>query len=341
MRRTVSWVPWALSLAGAVAAAADRDDDKPKPCLSMSLPEARAVAISRDGKYAGAGDLEAFHVLVSGLAPTGFLKFSFRPVHMAPHPDRALFAVAAGNAHLVDMATRKAVGELEPATWFVAWRRGGAELLGIDYDNAVHVWDAATRKELLKWSLPLGKKVSSRFEDYADAAGLLALGFDDGSVRVFDVADGRQVSRFDAHPAEGEIEMSGMALSPDGRLVATCDYGQVKLWDAATGELKRRLAVKGGLASLVRFYAGGRRLAVANHVGSGYGFDFLDAETGERVARAALTGHDAVESWDMAFADSEEPTILFLANETVYLCPWSAASGKGPGIQVPYGSPEP
>lgn len=338
--RTVSWVPWALSVGAAVAAATDRDDEKRKPCFSTSLPEARAVAISRDGTYAGAGGLEAFHVLTSGLAPTGFLKFSFRPVHMAPHPDRAIFAVAAGNVHLVDMATRKAVAELKPASWFVAWRRAGAELLGIDYDNAVHVWDVATRKELVKWKLPLGKKVSSRFEDYADSAGLLALGFEDGSVRLFDVADGRQVSRFDAHPAEGEIKMTGMALSPDGRLLATCDYGQVKLWDAATGEMKRRFATKGGLATLVRFYAKGRRLAFANYVGSGYGFDFLDAETGERLASATLTGHDAVESWDMAFADSEEPTILFLANETAYLCPWPAATGQGPGIQST-GSPGP
>jgi WD40 repeat protein len=333
MRHALSSVRWALSMATLAGVAAAADKEERKPCFSTSLPEARAIAISRDGKYAGAGDLEAFHVLASGLAPTGFLKFSFRPVHMAPHPDRALFAVAAGNVHLVDMATRKAVAELEPASWFVAWRRGGAELLGIDYDNAVHVWDPATRRELVKWKLPLGKKVSSRFEDYADAAGLLALGFEDGSVRVFDVADGRQVSRFDAHPAEGEIKMTGMALSPDGRLLATCDYGQVKLWDTATGEMKRRFSTRGGLASLVRFYGKGSRLAVANYVGTGYGFDFLDAETGERLARATLTGHDAVESWDMAFADSEEPTILFLANETVYLCPWSAATGKGPGIE--------
>jgi WD40 repeat protein len=330
-------MPWALTLAAAVAA----DEEKRRPCLSLPLPEARSIAISRDGKYAGAGDLESFHVLVSGLAPTGFLKFSFRPVQMAPHPGGALFAVAAGNVHLVDMVTRKAMGELKPASWFVAWRRGGSELLGIDYDNTVRVWDAATREETLKWKLPLAKKVSPRFEDYADAAGVLALGFDDGSVRVFDASDGRQLSRFDAHPAEGEIKMTGMALSPDGRLVATCDYGQIKLWDAASGEMKRRFAVKGGLAILVRFYAGGRRLAVANYVGSGYGFDFLDAETGERVARATVTEHDAVEAWDMAFADTEEPTMLFLANETVYLCPWSAATGKGPGVQIPYGSPEP
>jgi WD40 repeat protein len=325
----VSWAPWALCLAAAAAA----DDEKRKPCFSTPLPEARTVAISRDAQWAGAGDLESFHVLAGGLAPTGFLDFGFRPVHMAAHPGMARFAVAGGNVRVVDMASRKTVVVLKPASWFVAWRRGGAELLGIDYAKEVRVWDVATRKELLKWKLPLDRKTSSRFEDYAEAPGLLALGFDDGTVRVFDATGGRQVSRIDAHPVEGEIRMTGMALSPDGRLVATCDYGQVKLWDAATGELKRRFAVKGGLASLVRFYAGGRRLAVANYVGSGYGFDFLDAETGERIARAVATGHDAVESWDMAFPDTEEPTILFLANETVYLCPYSAATGKGPGVQ--------
>jgi WD40 domain-containing protein len=339
--RTVSWVPRALCLTAAVAAAAERGDEKRKPCSSTSVPGARAVAISRDARYAAATDLESFHVLEGGLAPAGLVEFSLRPAHMAPHPDRALFAVAAGNVHLVDMATRKPVAELGPASWFVAWRRGGAELLGIDYDNGVHIWDAATRREIAKWRLPLGKTVTSRFADYADVAGLLALGFDDGSVRVFDMADGRQVSRFDAHPAEGRIEMTGMSLAPDGRLLATCDYKQINVWDVATGEMKRRFAMRGGLASLVRFYAKGSRLAVANHAGSGYGFDFLDAETGEQVARAALLERDAVESWDMAFADSGEPTILFLANETVYLCPWSVATGKGRGIQVPYGSPEP
>ncbi len=334
MRQALSGLSWALSVAALAGVAGAADEEKRKPCFSNSLPEARAVAISRDGKFAGAGDLETFTVLMGGLAPTGFMKFSFRPVHMAPHPDRPQFAVAAGNVHIVEMATRKSVAELKPASWFVAWRRGGAELLGIDYDKGVHVWDAATRKELLKWKLPLDKKTSSRFEDYADAAGLLALGFDDGSVRIYDASDGRQVARIDAHPADGEIKMTGMALSPDGRLLATCDYGQVKVWDVATGEMKRRFSTKpGGLASLVRFYAKGSRLAFANYVGSGYGFDFIDADTGKRVDRAAVTGHDAVESWDMAFPDSEEPTILFLANETLYLCPYASATGKGPGIQ--------
>ena len=333
MRQTLSVLSWALSMATLAGAAAAADERERKPCFSTSLPEVRTVAISRDGKYAGAGDLESFHVLAAGLAPTGFLKFNFRPVRLAPQPDGSLFAVAAGNVHLVDMATGQAVAELKPASWFVAWRRGGAELLGIDYDDTVHVWDTATRRELGKWRLPLPKKGAARFEDYADAAGLLALGFDDGSVRVFAAADGRQVSRFDAHPAEGEIKMTGMALSPDGRLLATCDYKQIKVWDAATGEMKRRFAMRGGLASLVRFYAKGSRLAVANYAGSGYGFDFLDAETGERLARAALTEHDAVEAWDMALADSDEPTIVFVANEAVYLCPYAPATGKGPGIQ--------
>jgi len=340
VRRTVSWVPWALSLAAAASVPTDAED-KRQPCSSTPLPDARTAAISPDGKYVGAGDLESLHVLVDGLV-TGVVKFSFRPVHIAAHPEGGLFAVAAGNVHIVDMATHTAVAEIKPACWYVAWRRGGAQLLGIDYDNAVHVWDSATRRELTKWKLPLGQKVSSRFEDYADAPGLLALGFEDGSVRVFDVADGRQVSRFDAHPAEGEIGMTGLGLRADGRLLATCDYGQVKVWDVATGEMKRQFSSRpGGLASRVRFSANGRRLAIANRVGSGFGIDFLDAETGERLARAALSAHDAVESWDMAFPDSEEPTILFLANDTVHLCPWSLAIGKGPGVKVPYGSPEP
>jgi len=341
MRQALSWVPWVLwsaALPGVAAAA----EEKRKPCFSNPMPDTRSIAISRDGGFAGAGDLESFHVLAGGLAPTGFMKFSFRPVHMAPHPDRPQFAVAAGSVRIVDMATRKTAAELKPASWFVAWRRGGAELLGIDYDKSVHIWDVATRKELQRWKLPLDKKTHSRFEDHADAASLLALGFDDGTVRIFETAGGREVATIKAHPVEGEIKMTGMALSPDGRRLATCDYGQVKVWEVATGEMKHRFSTKpGGLASQVRFYANGTRLAFANYTGSGYGFDFIEADTGKRLARATVTGHDAVESWDMAFPDSEEPTILLLANETLYLCPYSAATGKGPGIKVIGGSPEP
>jgi WD40 repeat protein len=316
-------------------------EDKRQPCSSTPLPDARTAAISPDGKYVGAGDLESLHVLVDGLV-TGVVKFSFRPVHIAAHPEGGLFAVAAGNVHIVDMATHTAVAEIKPACWYVAWRRGGAQLLGIDYDNAVHVWDSATRRELTKWKLPLGQKVSSRFEDYADAPGLLALGFEDGSVRVFDVADGRQVSRFDAHPAEGEIGMTGLGLRADGRLLATCDYGQVKVWDVATGEMKRQFSSRpGGLASRVRFSA--QRAPPGGREPRGVGIrdrlprrgDGRAAGPGgpQRARRGRELGHGVPR-----FRGAHDPVPGQRHGPPLSLVP---GHREGPGVKVPYGSPEP
>jgi hypothetical protein len=84
----------------------------------------------------------------------------------------------------------------------------------------------------------------------------------------------------------------------------------------------------------VRFYAKGTRLAIANAVGGGYGFDFFDAETGKKLAGARLMAHESIVSWDMAFPDSEDPQIVALADTTLYWCRYSAATGQKPGILI-------
>ena len=331
------WLAAVVALCVPAAATGQEDQEeqeRTQPCFTQPLESSTEIAVTGDGEYAGAITLEHFHVYTGGLGPMGFMNFGSRPIGMAPHPNRSQMAVAVGNVRLVDMATRKSVAEFKPGSYYAAWRKGGAQLLGIGYDGNVRTWDVATRKETTaKWKLPLGKKESARFFEYNDAAGLLALGFDDGRVRIFEADTGREAATIKAHPVEGELKLNGVSLSPDGKRLATSDFSQIKVWDVATGEMKHRFSTRpGGLARFVRFYAGGKRLAFANPVAGGYGFQFIDAETGDTVGKGPI-GSGSIEGWDMAFPDSEEPTILFLANETLYLCPYASATGKGPGIQ--------
>jgi len=316
------------------------EQERHQPCFAQPLEDSTEIAVTGDGEYAGAITLEHFHVYYGGLGPAGFMNFGSRPIGMAPHPTRSQMAVAVGNVRLVDMATRKSVAEFKPASYYAAWRKGGAQLLGIGYDGNVRTWDVATRKETTaKWKLPLGKKESARFFEYNDAAGLLALGFDDGRVRIFEADTGREAATIKAHPVEGELKLNGVSLSPDGKRLATSDFSQIKVWDVATGEMKHRFSTRpGGLARFVRFYAGGKRLAFANPVAGGYGFQFIDAETGDTVGKGPI-GSGSIEGWDMAFPDSDDPLIVAIADQVLFWCRYKAVVGLTKGITIKGGPP--
>src|SRR4051794_19699416 len=63
---------------------------------------------------------------------------------------------------------------------------------------------------------------------------VLASGGGDGTVRLWDVAAGRETSTLRGH--DGWV--SGVAFTPDGRAVASgSNDGTIRLWDAATGRV--------------------------------------------------------------------------------------------------------
>ena len=81
-----------------------------------------------------------------------------------------------------------------------------------------------------------------------------------GQVRLWEVGAGRELARWRAH----ESGILGLAISPDGRLIATACYvdGEVRLWDASDGGPRGALTVPAGVAALA-FSPDGRLLAMA------------------------------------------------------------------------------
>ena len=72
--------------------------------------------------------------------------------------------------------------------------------------------------------------------------GRMVLTTGDDNAILWDVASGRELRRFQH---EGRTRVNSVALSPDGRLVATADFSeedQVRIWDARTGKELRRLS---------------------------------------------------------------------------------------------------
>ncbi|HEY1378946.1 MAG TPA: c-type cytochrome domain-containing protein, partial [Gemmataceae bacterium] len=113
---------------------------------------------------------------------------------------------------------------------------------------------------------------------------LVLLASADRSVRLVEVASGRELRRFVGHSAS----VWSVAWSPDGRraLSGSLD-GTVRLWDVATGQELRRIDAHEGLVSAVAFLPDGKRALSA-------GFDHAvvvwDLDTGAELKRIDKLG---------------------------------------------------
>jgi WD40 repeat protein len=216
---------------------------------------------------AGAGQL----VHRAGL-PSAWLGASFSP-------DGAIVAICVSvrspdepgpksEIRLWDLAAKKEVrrwpgpggpnGHMRPIAFspdgqFVA--TGGA-------DHVVRQWSVTTGKEERPNIHPYRHAATVA---YLDAATLLTYGAQN-SVRIWDAATGKPVRRFDG----GEAHIDVLAVSPDGRTVATAGGGgdaTVRLWEVATG--RQRLHITGAMYDVtgLAFSPDGKLIAGADSHG--------------------------------------------------------------------------
>jgi WD40 repeat protein len=107
---------------------------------------------------------------------------------------------------------------------------------------------------------------------YAPGGKVLATGSEDGTVKLWDAAAGKERTTLTGH--KGKV--FAVAFSPDGKLLASGggDWahpappgrpGEVKLWDAATGQELVTLSEPGNVVFAVAFSPDGATLATANY----------------------------------------------------------------------------
>jgi RNA polymerase sigma factor (sigma-70 family) len=114
---------------------------------------------------------------------------------------------------------------------------GRPELIAVGNKPArVWCWDINTGKEL--WQAPLGAD-HSYYPRLSEDGKTLVTGDSGGTVRVWDVASGKQRASF--RPQTIGHESDGPAFSGDGKTIATTSGGiftsAVTLWDATTGKV--------------------------------------------------------------------------------------------------------
>ncbi|HYT90473.1 MAG TPA: WD40 repeat domain-containing protein [Gemmataceae bacterium] len=136
----------------------------------------------------------------------------------------------------------------DDATEALTFSPDGKLLASGGRNGVVRVWDAATGQELHTFTGHAETIRALAFVVGTNKPGtLLASGSMDGTVRFWDLASGKQAGPTLKHPNG----VSALAVSPDGRLLATGADHRIYVWRQADGaELRKWIAHQGGVLSL-------------------------------------------------------------------------------------------
>jgi WD40 repeat protein len=214
-------------------------------------------------------------------------------VSLCCSPDgKRLLGVHNGYVRLWEAGTGKELkpaGDLALATnqyLCAVFSPDGTEVLaGAGLYSTVHVWDAATGKQLRELKEAGSSSVLALSPD---GRRLLAAGGMDGRAALCDAATGKKLHSLPDMPW-WNTRVSDARFSPDGRLVVTVNGG-VRLWDAATGKDGVRLR-DGQPCYLAVFSPDGKTLVTDNAYGSSADGTVTLWEVATGQVRCTFKGH--------------------------------------------------
>jgi WD40 repeat protein len=243
-------------------------------------------------------------------------------------PDGKTLAAVGGSTavHLLDVASGK---ELQPQGGHdlgilrIALSPDGKTLVTGGMDNMIRFWDPGTGRELRRLMRRTGHNYISGLAFTPDGKTVLS-GSYDGVLRLWDAVTGeerRQIGKLSSG-------VFSMALSPDGKTLATLCLDGGEMRDLETGKLIGRLAQQGKtLDRLITFSPDGKSLGTIRWDDNVV--RLWDAVTGK--LQRSLAGHQAPSdtgppNTSIIFAPDSKTVATGGADNLVLL--WDAATGK-------------
>jgi WD40 repeat protein len=241
--------------------------------IAVDTPFLNGVAFGSDGRL----------VLTWGREARLWDAVTGQPRGTLPHPESVMSAAFSPNgkrvvtgchdrkARLWDVATAKAVGEPWPhanLVDLVAFSPDGKTVLTTCF-RAGRLWSAETGKPVGEPMTLPRRCVAAAFSPDGKTA---VTGGEDDRLRFWDASD-KQPGGLLRDVATQDSSVTSVAFSPDGATIATTGLKVLRLWDAATGELRAGPVTQLGAIRHVAFSPDGRALLAGSDGGTARLYD--------------------------------------------------------------------
>src|SRR5690606_13597593 len=176
----------------------------------------------------------------------------------------------------------------------------GSQLASISDDQYVHLWDAATGSEI---AAAVGHTNITTAVTFSPDSSTLAFSDYDENLWLWDtnaMPELNLATRIAGGADTSAENVTGVAYSPDGSILAVVDSFTVKLYDASNYQLLRELDGD-GIVDALAFSPDGTLIAYT----SSRGLYVFDVETGELLA--SLDDHN---DWLNSVAWSPDQTLI-------------------------------
>lgn len=144
--------------------------------------------------------------------------------------ERIVLSDLSGRLKIWDLISRKELTNFvayDSGFWPGPFLAGGKELHVFDFNSGVQRWDAVSWKKLISW--PMHPNVTKA--NVSPDERMVASGYSDGTICLWNLADGRELARFKGHSRW----VTAIQFSADSKTLFTgSEDGLVKIWDTTT-----------------------------------------------------------------------------------------------------------